>query len=397
MESCEVLIVGGGPAGSTCAWQLRRFGCDVVVMDKCAFPRDKICAGWITPQVIQSLELDLADYALGRVFQPLTAFRTSLLGHPAATTSFDRAVSYGIRRCEFDEYLLRRSGARLYLGEAVRRIDRTGDGWIVNGALRARMLVGAGGHFCPVARRVRGDNVDRRPLVTAVEAEFPLCEAACDVETGATEPRLYFCDDLAGYGWCVRKGEFLNIGIGRINARDVPAQLSRLLEVLRRDGSFSGELPKAVHGHAYYLYDGGRAPMAEDGSVLIGDAAGLADPHSGEGIRQAIESGLLAAETIHAAQGRYDRHQLQSYSERIMARFGRRPSCRRATKSRWLPRPWQTCLMGRLIGNRWFARRVILERWFLHAHQSAILPPAAAYPADSAQGNRQLPQLVRSL
>ena len=55
MDSCDVLIVGGGPAGSTCARQLAKAGCDVLVMDKSAFPRDKVCAGWITPAVIESL------------------------------------------------------------------------------------------------------------------------------------------------------------------------------------------------------------------------------------------------------------------------------------------------------------------------------------------------------
>src|SRR3989304_302592 len=60
MHSCDVLIVGGGPAGSTCAWQLVRAGLDVLVMDKQVFPRDKVCAGWVTPPVGKSLQLDCA-------------------------------------------------------------------------------------------------------------------------------------------------------------------------------------------------------------------------------------------------------------------------------------------------------------------------------------------------
>ena len=56
MERCDVLVVGGGPAGSSCAWRLRRAGLDVVVLDRKAFPRDKVCAGWITPQVARALE-----------------------------------------------------------------------------------------------------------------------------------------------------------------------------------------------------------------------------------------------------------------------------------------------------------------------------------------------------
>lgn len=371
METCDVLIVGGGPAGSTCAWQLRRLGYDVVVIDKSSFPRDKICAGWITPQVIESLELDVAEYAAGRVFQPITAFQTSLAGHRVATVPFGRPVSYGIRRCEFDDYLLRRSAARLKLGEPVRSFERMDDGWLVNGSITTRMLIGAGGHFCPVARRLRGEDYDAPPLVTAVEAEFPLSDSISQVGTEAETPRLYFCEDLAGYGWCVRKQNYLNVGIGRVDARDVPAQMNHFLELLRHDGSFVGELPKAVHGHAYYLYDGDQTRIVDDGVLLIGDAAGLAYPQSGEGIRPAIESGLMAAQAIHAAQGRYDRSRLQRYAEQIAARFG--GASARSSSPAWLPQGWRTCLMSWLIGSRWFSRRVILERWFLHAQQPALV------------------------
>ena len=58
MESHEVIVVGGGPAGSTCAWRLRQSGIDVLVLDKAAFPRTKLCAGWITPQVLSDLQMD---------------------------------------------------------------------------------------------------------------------------------------------------------------------------------------------------------------------------------------------------------------------------------------------------------------------------------------------------
>ena len=72
MERCDVLIVGGGPAGSSCAWALRGSGLDVAVMDRSTFPRDKVCAGWITPPLVDALQVDLADYALGRTLQPIT-------------------------------------------------------------------------------------------------------------------------------------------------------------------------------------------------------------------------------------------------------------------------------------------------------------------------------------
>ena len=82
MVTCDVVIVGGGPAGSACAWKLRQAGLDVVVIDSANFPRDKVCAGWITPQVIDDLRLDVDDYRAGRTFQPITGFRVGLIGRP---------------------------------------------------------------------------------------------------------------------------------------------------------------------------------------------------------------------------------------------------------------------------------------------------------------------------
>ena len=123
MESCDVLVVGGGPAGSSCAWGLRGSGLDVVVLDRARFPRDKVCAGWITPQVVETLHIDVSEYAQGRVFRPITGFCTGVLGGAEVLSRYDRPMSYGIRRCEFDHYLLARSGARVLAGEPVQSLQ----------------------------------------------------------------------------------------------------------------------------------------------------------------------------------------------------------------------------------------------------------------------------------
>ena len=376
METCDVLIVGGGPAGSTCAWQLRQAGFDVVVMDKARFPRDKTCAGWIVPQVVESLQLDVADYAARNVWQPITGFQLGWGNRPGVTVRFDHTVSYGIRRCEFDDYLLRRSGARLQLGESADDLQRVDDHWVINGRIKTPLLIGAGGNFCPVARHLCGPHGNPAPLVTAVELEIPIAGQPLDDSLDGSTPRLYFCDDLAGYGWCIRKQNVVNLGIGRVNVRDVPAQWDKLLDRFRRESIVTGDLHQAVHGHAYHVYDGGSAPLIGDGVLLIGDAAGLADPRSGEGIRPAIESGLLAAATIQAAQGRHDRSRLQSYPARIQQRFGTAQSTSRTSSPQQLS-AWQSLLLGWLIGSRWFSRQVILKRWFLHSHQAAMRPHSA--------------------
>src|SRR3989442_7761579 len=72
MDTCDVLIVGGGPAGSACAWKLRQAGLDVVVMDAAVFPRDKVCAGWITARVLEALGIYAAEYPAGRMVQAIT-------------------------------------------------------------------------------------------------------------------------------------------------------------------------------------------------------------------------------------------------------------------------------------------------------------------------------------
>jgi len=139
-----------------------------------------------------------------------------VVGGRQATVDYGRPVSYAIRRCEFDDYLLRRSGARLRLGEQLDSLERCAGGWRANGSIEARLVVGAGGHFCPVARHF-GARVGRgEAAVYAQEAEFvmsPEQAAGCRVRPQIAE--LYFCRELDGYGWVVRKGAVLNVGLGR--------------------------------------------------------------------------------------------------------------------------------------------------------------------------------------
>ncbi|HEY7924135.1 MAG TPA: FAD-dependent monooxygenase [Vicinamibacteria bacterium] len=151
LQECDALVVGGGPAGSTCASWLRRAGLDVLVMDRARFPRDKPCAGWVTPQAMAAAELDVDDYGARHVLQPIRGLRTCQVGAPAANVGYPEVVGWGVRRCEFDDYLLRRSGARVRY-EAVLTLRREGADFVVNDAVRAPLVVGAGGQFCPVAR-----------------------------------------------------------------------------------------------------------------------------------------------------------------------------------------------------------------------------------------------------
>jgi len=82
-----------------------------------------VCAGWITPQVISELNLDVEAYRRGRTWQPITGFRVGVIdGDGDVAATYARPVSYGIRRCEFDHYLLQRSGARVKAGTPIASI-----------------------------------------------------------------------------------------------------------------------------------------------------------------------------------------------------------------------------------------------------------------------------------
>ncbi len=368
MENCDVLIVGGGPAGSSCAWQLRRHGMDVIVMDKANFPRDKVCAGWITPEVVQELQLDTEAYARQHVLQPITAFRTGLIDGSELETHYQDTVSFGIRRYELDDYLLQRSGARLHLGQPLESLQRDGKQWIVNGAISTPMVVGAGGHFCPVARFMGAKLGAGEPVIAAKEIEFEMSPAQrehCQVR-GDT-PELYFCQDMQGYGWCFRKGNHLNIGLGREDNHQLSEHLEYFCDFLKQRDRIPQDIPDHFYGHAYLLYGHTVRKQIDDGMLLVGDAAGLAYPQSGEGIRPAVESGLMAAATIVAARKDYRCERLLPYASRLAVRFGEA-----AASGRSEPSFLRNFIAGKLLNNKWFTRHVLLDRWFLHANQAAL-------------------------
>ncbi len=336
MDVCDVLIVGAGPAGSSCAWKLRDSGMSVVILDRQIFPRDKVCGGWITPPVVEELEIDLQEYSRGHVLQNIHGFRTSRIGGREVETDYGRPISYGIRRCEFDDFLLKRCGARIYEGVALTRLEQSGDRSIVNGQFKARLVIGAGGHFCPVAR-LRGANARHEVGVAAQEIEFEMSETQRDqCSIRAEIPELYFCPDMKGYGWCVRKKNFLNIGLGRLD-------------------------PHALPNH---LVDFG---------TFLKEATGLAYSQSGEGIRPAIESGLLAAKAILSEGGAGRPALSETYRGLLAQRFGKVQEEWAFNIGRHLPTRVTSSLARILLASQWFPRHVILDRWFLHCDEPALV------------------------
>lgn len=375
MEHFDVLVVGGGPAGSSLAWFLSGSGLSIAIMDKQDFPRQKVCAGWVTPAVMQELGIDLEDYAKGRVLQEIHGFRIGQLGQKQVPSRYPGApVSYGIRRIEFDDYLLRRCGAELRLQQPFRTMEQTGGGWCVNDSLEAKLVVGAGGHFCPVARAI-GSKGPGELAVAAQEIEFEMNaeqKAACTVAKDV--PELFFTPDLKGYGWVFRKGDYLNIGLGREDKRKLSSHVTAFCRFLKQQGKIPDDTPEKMQGHAYLLYHHALRDMVGDRVLLVGDSAGLAHPKSGEGIRPAVESAMLAAGVIRQCNGAYHERNLHAYQLLMEQRFGvRRPGPDLVER---LPASFKQAVASRLMKTRWFTRKVVTDRWFLQSR----LPPLTAQP-----------------
>lgn len=371
IEHCDVLIVGGGPAGSTLAWALRNSGLDIIIMDRNAFPRNKVCAGWITPTVIKDLQIDIDDYAKHNVMQPVHGFRISIMGKDDTEINYPGdPVSYGIRRCEFDDYLLKRTNTNFKQDVFFNSIERDSDGWLVNKTIHARLIIGAGGHFCPVARYMNRGAAKSVEKIVAQEIEVKFTDeelAKCNIDNSI--PELFFYDDLKGYGWIFPKGNYLNIGLGREDVQHLSHHVRGFCEFLFARKKIPEHISAKFNGHAYQLYNHSQRNIVADAMLLIGDAAGLAYSQSGEGICPAIESGLMAAKIIEYADGNYSEYKLENYEFLIRQRFGKRHV---ANKYFHLPLFIKRTLADRLLHSKWFARHVVLDKWFLHKNTTPL-------------------------
>ena len=296
----DVIIVGGGPAGSACASILVKNGVDTLLLDRANFPRVKLCAGWLTPPIWDILELSPKEYPLGICEWNKT--RIHFQGRKYTLAS----KGYFIRRYEFDDFLLRWSKVETIEGYNVRQIEQDGEGyWVIDKRFRAKYLIGAGGSHCPVARALFP--IKEKSLCGTQEKEFEgkLEEiAACRAgEDG--EPEILLHDDMRGYSWNVPKSQWLNIGTGTRVAREVLPAWNKARAFFEGNGT-KGTIPlssrpilNSMKGHGYVSFATKHLTSCQaDNVFLVGDALGLAQPLTGEGILPAVLSGKLCATAI---------------------------------------------------------------------------------------------------
>ncbi len=294
MKSVDIIIVGGGPAGASCARTLTAAGKDCLILDKAAFPRLKLCAGWITPGVFDTLGVRPDEYP-----GSLTVF-DHLKIHIRGLTFRRNSRQYAIRRIEFDHWLLQRSKTPVQQ-HRVKNIRVENGAFILDETFRCRILVGAGGSHCPVYKTLFQKKRPRpaKSVIVTLETEFKASPTESDCHL------YFFRNGLPGYSWYVPKtGNILNLGVGGMNLsllkrnENIRDHWSRFVEHLHSKHRLSGDIPQPS-AYVYHLRsEVSPHPVQSGQAYLAGDAVGLATADMGEGIAPAIASGQRTARSI---------------------------------------------------------------------------------------------------
>jgi geranylgeranyl reductase family protein len=296
MPTFDVIVVGGGPAGSTAARRLALGGARVLLLERDRMPRYKPCGGAIPIRPEPLLDFDL-DAVVERI---VTRTVLSYRARPLRTVRAEPTRIQMVMRPRFDQLLLEmaaRAGADVHEGEPVRAVTSGPDGVeIVSAAARYRaaMVIAADGWPSVAAREL-----PRGPAGGwALEAELEPAASAPPVPGDLAY--LDFGGVPAGYAWIFPKDGQLSVGVCSRDPQVAPRFKNLLQEYIDRSPPLRGARCKVLEGHALPFHRPGRT-LASERIAAAGDAAGLIDPLSGEGIAFAVRSGRIAADIMLAA------------------------------------------------------------------------------------------------
>jgi geranylgeranyl reductase family protein len=288
----DAIIVGAGPGGSATAIRLAGAGARVLLGDKARFPRDKPCGGGLTMRAVRELPVSP---------EPVVEHRVDRLGLRLRYGSRFERHGHGplilmTQRLRLDHYLLEeaaRAGAEVREGVRVSEVESTDTGAraLVDGErVEAHALIGADGVNGIVARSL-GLGRDY-VLAVALEGNVPNAVVG-DRYEGIAEIELAIMP--GGYGWIFPKADHVNVGVGGWGSEG-PTLRSRLAEVCARH-EIPSESVDAIRGHRLPLRRPG-SPASSGRVLLVGDAAGLVDPLTGDGMYEAFVSARLASEAV---------------------------------------------------------------------------------------------------
>jgi geranylgeranyl reductase family protein len=311
----DTIVVGAGPAGSTTAYRLAAAGASVLLIDRAEFPRDKPCGGGVTGRAAR-----LLPFSIEPVVEDVATVAELRLRYGR---TFDRGgrqpLVYMTQRKRLDDFLVRKAveaGAEFRPGARVTAIEAASEMVSATAGdeeIQGRTLVGADGVNGISAKALRlGGN---RTIGVAVEGNAPhgLVDAAryrgrLVIELG-TVP--------GGYGWVFPKGDHVNFGVGGWGG-EAPNLRGELARLCTAHGIEPDDL-QDFRGYRLPLREP-RSTLARGRAAVIGDAAGLIDPVSGDGMFEGFLSGQFVADAVlDVLAGRAAG--LEPYSDRLTARL----------------------------------------------------------------------------
>jgi menaquinone-9 beta-reductase len=290
----DAVVIGGGPAGSAAAHVIAGTGMNVAVIDKAIFPRNKLCGGLLTQRsqsVFKSIFGDVWGPAIETVADGIVFYhRDRFLNR---LDSYKRV--YFTSRPNYDTYLLElaeKRGAKIFQGRVVNSIDfqsRTVS--LADGrTIKADFVIGADGVNSRISRLIDGSSDRRRTLAFGLECEVPRELLKRPIHS----PEIYLGIARWGYGWVFPKKDSATVGLAGLLSSNSTLRLD-FEQFLKQVCGFLPAIPYEGHHipFGYYLNTPGRAA-----TLLVGDAAGLVEPVTGEGIAFAMLSGKYAGEAV---------------------------------------------------------------------------------------------------
>lgn len=316
MKTYDVLIVGAGPAGTVAGYHLAQAGFKVLILEKALFPRRKVCGGALTQKALDELPFDITPVIHRAVDWGYLGFQ----GQTICAIHADSPIAYLVDRSTFDHFLLGKAieqGVECVQQAKAIQITQTDTGITVQTpetSVQGRFLIGADGVHSLVARQ----SGIRKPSPTSLCYEARLALPENTSQDFLDSITFDFGTLWWGYGWIFPKRDHLNVGVfrnwpGRKTSRKHLSRFIRQHPGLR--------IASILDVRAFPGPLGGKSgPFHKGRCLLIGDAAGLADPWLGEGIYYALASGRMAAESI-LQQENSDMPDLSSYSHHIQKKI----------------------------------------------------------------------------